>query len=273
MSAEPTSLAGVQQWMQGCILRPDPAAQARAVEEHLAPSATLTAQQRLAIYQRGYLARLRECMGGQFKALRHALGEPLFGDFVEEYLRVHASRSPTLSDLGARFAGYLEATRPDATEPPERREVWADFMVQLARYEWDVFLKFDAAGHEGHALADAATPDDRLAPQPSLSLHCYDFPVDAYYHSVSAGTDPELPARGVTRIAILRKDYRVGMFRLMAPQHELLRRMLEGEPLSAALAATARANAVSPEEAAAAWARWRPAWIEQGFFVPRADSG
>ena len=161
MNPEPESLAALQQWLQGCILQPDPKAQARAVEEHIAPSPTLTPQQRLAIYQRGYLARLRECMAGQFKALHHALGEALFADFVEEYLRVYASRSPTLSDLGDRFTRFLQETRPDATEPPERRELWADFMVELARYEWDVYQKFDAPGHEGsrgHARRSPAAP-------------------------------------------------------------------------------------------------------------------
>ena len=255
--------------MQGCILQPDPTAQAQAIESHIAPSPTLTPQQRLAIYQRGYLARLRECMAGQFKALRHALGENLFGDFVEEYLRVYASRSPTLSELGDRFTRYLEETRPDAAEPPERREPWADFMIDLARYEWDIFQKFDAVGHEGKPFADDATADDRLRLQPSLSLHCYDFPVDAYYHGVSSGTDPEIPYRGVTRIAILRKDFRIGMFRLTGPQHDCLAKIQQGFDVSTALAETAREQNVRPEEAAAAWARWRPHWIAQGFFIPR----
>ena len=188
MSSESEPLAALQQWMLDCILRPDPAAQAGAVADHIAPSPTLTPQQRLAIYQRGYLARLRECMAGQFKALHHALGAELFADFVEEYLRVYASRSPTLSDLGGRFAQYLQETRPDAAQPPAEREPWVDFMIDLARYEWDVFLKFDAAGHEGKPFADEATPDAALRLQPSLSLHHYDFPVDAYYHGVATGT-------------------------------------------------------------------------------------
>lgn len=271
MSSEPQSLAALQRWMQDCILHPDPQAQARAIGERLTPSPTLTPPQRLAIYQRGYLARLRECMAGQFKALRHALGERLFGDFVEEYLRVYASRSPTLSDLGDRFTRFLAETRPDAAEPPERREAWADFMIELARYEWDIFQKFDAAGHEDGTvpLATPATADDRLRCQPSLSVHRYGFPVDAYYHGVATEADPEIPAPGVTHVAILRKEFRVGMFRLAPPQHDCLTKMITGAPLPAALAETACEQNVSAEESAAAWSRWRPRWIEQGFFVDR----
>lgn len=269
MTPEGEPLAALQQWMQDCILHPDPRAQAEAVAARIAPSPTLTAAERLAIYQRGYLARLRECMAGQFRTLRHALGEQLFGDFVAEYLRTYSSRSPTLSDLGDRFARFLEETRPDAAEPPERREEWPDFMIELARYEWDIFLKFDAPGHEGTPLADESVPDDQLQLQPSLSLHRYRFPVDVYYHGVSSREDPAIPTRGVAHLAILRKEFQVGMFRLAPPQYACLQKVQDGAALPAALAATALEEKVTPEMAAEAWARWRPHWISQGFFVAR----
>lgn len=267
MNPELPSLAALQQWMQGCILQPDPVAQREAIAGQIAPSPTLSPAQRLAIYQRGYLARLRECMAGQFKALRQALGEQLFGDFVEAYLAVYASRSPTLSDLGDRFARYLEETRPDAAEPPERREPWADFMVDLARYEWEIFKKFDAPGHEGKPFADLSTPAGELRLQPTLSLHLYRFPVDAYYHEVSRQANPDLPEPSETAIAILRKDYRIGMFRLTRPQYQCLVRMDRGAALPAALVETAGEEGGDPTVAAAFWTRWRPNWIAQVFFI------
>lgn len=248
--------------MLGAIVHPETAPPA-AVAAHIAPSPTLAPRQRLAIYQRGYLARLRECMAGQFRALHHALGEELFGDFVEEYLRVYPSRSPTLSELGARFPQFLQETRPDREQP----EAWVDFMIELARYEWDIFEKFDAPGHEGRPLADLTTPEAALRLQTSLTLHRYDFPVDAYYHGVSIESDPDVPERQPVCMAILRKDYRVGMFRLAAPQYDCLQKMRRGLDLPAALAETAAEQNVTAEAATAAWQRWRPAWIEHGFFA------
>jgi hypothetical protein len=258
---QPPPLGELQQWMLGSILHPETAAPAK-VATHIAPSPTLAPRQRLAIYQRGYLARLRECMAGQFRALHHALGDELFGDFVEEYLRAHPSRSPTLSELGARFAQFLHETRPDRAQP----EPWVDFMIELARYEWDIFQKFDAPGHEGRPLAELTTRDADLRLQSSLSLHRYDFPVDAYYHEVSIDGDPDVPELHAICMAILRKDYRVGMFRLAPPQYDCLRKMSGGQDLPTALSETASEQNVTAEAATAAWQRWRPAWIEQGFF-------
>src|SRR5262249_2850896 len=108
MSSEGESLGALQAFMEGCILKPDPVGQADAIRAFIAPSAALSPHERLAIYQKGYFSRLLQCMEGQFKALRHTLGNPLFADFVAEYLRAYPSRSTTLSELGARFPAYLE---------------------------------------------------------------------------------------------------------------------------------------------------------------------
>lgn len=97
-------LAQVQQFMQAALVRQDgapvDAPHAQQVQAHIAPGARLSAAQHLAIYQRGYYARLLQCMQGQFKALGHALGPQLFADFAREYLRQTPSRSPTLALLG-----------------------------------------------------------------------------------------------------------------------------------------------------------------------------
>jgi len=260
-------LHALEAWMQGCILRPDRAMQAESIRAHLVASPTLSPAARLAIYQRGYVARLLQCLEGQFKALCHTLGKELFADFVAEYLRAHPSRSSTLSDLGARFPDYLEETRPDAGLPPAEREAWADFMVDLARYEWALYLAFDMEGHEGSPLADPATPDAALRPQLSLRLSRHAFPVDAYHHGVRSGLSPEMPAPLDTRLCVLRKDFRIGIFRLTAPQHDFLARARAGQDIETALRETAAEHGVTAGEAAEAWGRWRGRWIEQGFFV------
>jgi hypothetical protein len=237
------------------------------VAAQLTPSATLSAAQRLAVYQRGYFARLLSCMAGQFKALRHALGEELFADFVEVYLSQHPSRSPTLSDLGQHFADYLEASRPDAELPTEQRESWADLMVDLARYEWQLFLKFDGPGPEDLPMAGASTPDEALRIQPSLSLHQYRFAVDSYCHAVTQGEDPPMPGQQTTRLALLRNQYRVGIFRLTPAQSHFLQGMLNGLSVSQALTATASQFNTPAQEARQYWQNWRQGWVRSGFFV------
>ncbi|WP_437592864.1 HvfC/BufC family peptide modification chaperone [Sorangium sp. So ce1000] len=253
--------------MQDRILHPDPLAQADAVRGRIAPPPTPGPQERLLIYQRGYVARLLQCMEGQFKALCHTLGKQLFADFVAEYLKVHPSRSRTLADLGARFPLFLEQTRPDAELEPSEREAWIDFMIDLARHEWAIYAMWDVEGNEGKPSASIFTPDRALRLLPCLSLHHYSFPVDTYYQAVAEGKSPNVPGPDDLRLAILRKDFRIGTFRLTVPQYDFLLRMKDVHDIASALDQTAAQHGASRDVAVEAFGRWRTRWIEQGFFV------
>ena len=176
------------------------------------PSPRLTGADGLAIYQRGYFLRIASCMREQFPALCHALGEALFDDFVADYIRERPPESHTLYDLGRRFPALLEREPAGPGAAGGERETWIDFMVDLARFERQVFAMFDAPGHEGKPFADAATPDRRLRLQPCFALGAYRFPVAAYYHAVRLGQPAPLPpARGQLRGA--------GADRLRHPHH------------------------------------------------------
>jgi hypothetical protein len=178
-----------------------------AIEGRLASLAGLSGAEGLAIYQRGYFLRIASCMREQFPALCHALGEPLFNDFVSEYIRERPPESHTLYDLGRRFPLFLEQSRPDRDQPTQTREVWIDFMVDLARFERQMFVMFDAPGHEGKSFAGPATADDRLRLQPAFDLGAYRFPVAAYYHAVRQKQRVELPPAEAGFVALVRTDY------------------------------------------------------------------
>ena len=183
MSAEPIALHAVQLWMQDALAFPRRVERQR-IETMLASSPGLSGAEGLAIYQRGYFLRLASCMREQFPALCHALGKDLFDDFVADYIREQPPQSHTLYDLGRRFPAFLEQNRPDRELAPGERESWIDFMIDLARFERQVFAMFDAPGHEGKAFAGPATPDDRLRLQSCFDLGAYRYPVFAYYHAV-----------------------------------------------------------------------------------------
>jgi hypothetical protein len=108
---------------------------------------------------------------------------------------------------------------------------------------------------------------EALRLQPSLSLHRYSFPVDAYYHGIAEGMSPDVPGPLEVRLCILRKDFRIGIFRLSTPQYDCLKKMETKGDIASALHETAAEHGVSPEEAARAFGQWRSRWIEQGFFV------
>jgi hypothetical protein len=264
-------LAETQAWMLQALRFPQQT-EAGSSERLFAGSENLSARAGLAIYQRAFFLRLADCMRLQFPALCHALGVDLFNAFVADYLRDHPPESHTLYDLGRRFAGYLEASRPDRAQAPENREVWIDFMVDLASFERQVFVLFDAPGHEGRPYANDETPDGDLVFQSCCALGAYRFPVAPYYHAVRAGNDPSLPPYQPTFIAMARRDYVTQMVPISAQQYAFLNILAQGGSFEDGFAEvaqqTGRDRAVLRQE----WSipgGARSHWVRAGILVPR----
>lgn len=259
------SLAAAQHWMRQALVRPHRAGNASA---WLSGGGRLDAVAGLAVYQRGYVLRLANCMREQFPALCHALGQSLFDDFVAGYIERHPPESHTLYDLGRRFPDDLEDTRPDADQPPEGREGWIDFMIDLARFERAVFVLFDAPGHEGRPFADAGTPDDALRLQPAFTLGAYRYPVAAYYHAVRQREAAPLPSAAPSFVALVRTDYLTRTIPLTEPHFRLLAAMADGAGVAAALEAVAEHLGVTADEARRGWeSTVRNRWLDWGFFI------
>ncbi|MDB5692475.1 MAG: hypothetical protein JWO81_1538 [Alphaproteobacteria bacterium] len=274
MSGEAAALQSVQHWMHDAIAFPRRAGRDE-IDRLLASSPGLSAAEGLAVYQRGYFQRIASCMREQFPATGHALGAPLFDDFVADYLRERPPESHTLYDLGRRFPSWLEETRPDRDAPPEKRETWADFMVDLARFERAVFAMFDAPGHEGKPFARAATPDERLRLQPCFALGAYDFPVPAYYHAVRLDQPAPLPPARQSFAALVRSDYVTRTIPLSAPHYRFLEAMTEGGGVEDGIAAVARHLALAPDEVRRSWRAadgGRQRWIDWHFFIDAAEA-
>lgn len=258
------ALAAVQGRMHEALILPgaDPglAGDVFASGGRLSPAAGL------AIYQRGYFLRIAACMREQFPALRHALGDGLFDDFVADYIRDCPPVRHTLYDLGRRFDGWMGANRPDG----ESREPWIDFMIDLARFEYAVFAMFDTEGAEGRPFAGPDTPDDRLRLQPAFALGAYDFPVAEYYHAVRRGEAPSPPEPARGYVALVRTDYVIRTVSLSETQHGFLAEMQAGRSAEAALVEVAARRGLDPGEVDRSWREEqgsRARWIEWGFFV------
>ena len=197
-------LPELQRWMLDALVAPHGT---DGVGERLTASPTMDPRARLAIYQRSYILRLAKCLAEQFPALAHALGAPLFDDFAREYLAACPSDAYTLYELGRRFPGWLETSRPDRALSPDDREDWIDFMVDLARYERELFRLFDAPGHEGGVWPTADVPDARLVLQPCFALAQYRYPVAWYYQEVRHERAPRVPPRA----SLLRRHRAAGL--------------------------------------------------------------
>lgn len=283
-----TELESLQRWMQDAIMQREEARAGFApvddglatvvsrgeVEGLVLPSATLTGAGRLAIYQRSYRARLLQSLQTTFPALHGALGEELFNRFALDYLREHPPHGYTLDRLADEFPLHLARTRPDADAPPDRREQWPDFIVELAAFELAFIKVFDGPGLEGRESPDAseitALADDRVlearpVPAPCLRLFACSYPVHAYLLSSRRGESPGLPAPAESFVCMTRRDYRVSIHELTRTQFEFVRALDGRRSVAHALRPGAPPDA--PHQPPVSAVRdWLCDWAAEGFF-------
>jgi hypothetical protein len=235
---------------------------------------------RLGIYWNAYFARLQDCLRDEFPVLRINLGEELFDDFVSGYLEAQPPSSYTLARLGANFANYLSETRPvreDCTDIPNAPD-WADFIADLAAFEWGLSDAFDGPGTE-HLKRSLPNSLDHLSDQsddlqltfaPCLHLHAYQFPVHAYHAAVKAGDEPEHCPPRQTFLAITRQDFIVKYYPLGATEYSLLKRLLSGESLSEALEGIWSEDDSTMQDVDDGIKHWFVKWTRAGFIMKTA---
>lgn len=266
MSAPSSSdLDDLQRWFRTAVQEPE--VSVPGLDGIIQPSVRQTSAERLAVYQRGYLLRLLECMRAKYPALRHALGADLFDEFAADYLRAHPSRSYTLLELDRHFSEHLAATRPDVA--PGSGEPWPDFVVDLARLERLVMRVFEGPGLERtpgwKPVVLPPAPDDRweaavIAPAPTLRILRSSYPVGRYLLAVYRGGHPSLPLPEPTFLALGRREYEVQLYELTEAGCLVLESLLDGTTLG-----TAVHRAALPIEGEA-WA-WFSTWVETGLFT------
>ena len=270
---DPPNLKSLQEWMQKSLVFPRLTDEAHTADT-IRSSSRLSSQEKLGIYQRSYYLRLLKCMDEQFPVLRQALGEELFKDFACEYLKDFPSKSYTLYNLGQRFPRYLAETRPDRELPPEQREQWIDFMIDLAQWELDLFMMYDAPGHEGKQFASPETPDERLALQPCFSLHHYQFPVSWYYYATREKEDPAIPSAEKSWIVLLRRDFLTRIYPVPKISYSFLEKISQGKIISEALQEIVNEFHSDGEIFSQQWNApngTKEVWIQSGFLVDRND--
>lgn len=288
------SLSAIQRWMQAVITHPagvtagaDSAAARSEIDAGpeqldaiIRPSRQLTSDERLAIYGNAYFARLLECLRTIFPLVARTVGHEAFDDLAMDYLQRYPSRSYTLDRLGDRFMDYLGASRPDLDDQGRPTEDWPDFLIDLARFEWEIDEVFDGPGVEGRALLSAEQlqgieparwPEARLVPVPCLRLLAFRFPVNDYYTALRQADDtkppPEMPAPAATFVALTRRNFVVRRHPLSEAQAGLLGRLAAGERLGAALESLLKASEINVETFAGDLQAWFRGWTEAGFFL------
>ncbi|MGZ0169589.1 MAG: HvfC/BufC family peptide modification chaperone [Planctomycetales bacterium] len=281
------SLAALQRWVQEVITHPNgisagiesPTAReqvdidASQIEDVVERSSRLGSAERLAVYGNAYFARLIECLGEEFPATRHALGEETFDSFALGYIQHSPSSSYSLGYLGERFAQYLIDTRPTDVPKPG----WPDFLIDLATLERTYAEVFDGLGPETletlkpedlQAIPPELVSEIRFIPVPSLRLLEVSFAVHEYVTAVRRDRSPEIPMPAETLLVITRRDYVVRRGTVSRAEFQLLRAIRDGNTLGGAIEIAAQEMPVgSADDFAASLSKWFQHWSSAGWFL------
>jgi len=231
------------------------------VDRVVLPSTTLTAVERVGVYQGMYLLRMIEALEGDYPAVAHFLGEEKFAEVVTRYVAQHPSTSYTFNRLGERFPEFLKASRGIPRK---------SFVADLARLELAVTEVFDApesAAWPADAVAtipEDAWPGAVLKPIAAFRLGAYGYPVNAYLQSVKEENhDHPDVGRKATFVAVWRKGFEVWRLDLSKPAYEFLGALAKGRPFGKAVAAAARGIQGNPGDQLFRWLR---DWVAEGMF-------
>lgn len=286
----PRSLRTLQQWLQSVITHPNgvtagivDAQQAISLTpdqiESVVPASTqLDAISKIEVYGNAYYARLIECLGEEFPAVKAALTANTFDSFAFSYLQQFPSTSYTLSDLGGNFAEFLDRTKPTDAE----EHGWANFLIDLARLEWHYSEIFNGPGTETideltPEMLQSITPEQfascRLVPAPCVRLDQFRFPVHEYATAVRKKKDsPTLPAAETTRLVMTRFQYIVRRVAVSEAEYAVLDELVNvnnnDEPIGSILDRVAETWGDSMQEHLQSWFE---RWAAAGYFIAVED--
>jgi hypothetical protein len=262
--AEELSLRAIQQWFLSVTTHPESAQlgvmdQAKVVPPTDLPRvvrgrAGASALDGLEIYHQSYFSRLEECLADDYPALKFAIGGSAFEDLCRAYTLAHPSRSPNLNGFGSRLPSFIEQ---DAAK-------WGRFVAELSRLEWAIVEVLHAPASQGFSAERLATiPAERLAdvrftPNPALRMLSFEYPINRFFQAFLDGEEPAVPESVPSSVVVIRSGYRIRRLDLRQSQATLLRRLIAGEPLGAALA-----GVTTDQEAIESWFR---EWTSHGVF-------
>ncbi|WP_144394694.1 DNA-binding domain-containing protein [Pleionea sediminis] len=264
------TLKNIQHWMQQALIFPGQVDK-KSIDINVSHTSQLTASESLGIYQRSYYARLLSCLREQYPALCYCLGESVFNAFAQDYLFEYPSNSYSLHELGERFPSYLQKTRPDAELPEKKQEAWINFMIDLAYFERQAFIMFDAPGDEANLLEKLSDnmDDNQLKPQRAIALISTRFPVANYYCQVRDNQSPKLPPLHTTYTVLVRKNYKTRLVTMNELEYSLLKNFIEYSNITTAINQVITVNGVNQVELMKDWSKpkgIREQWLKLGVF-------
>jgi hypothetical protein len=164
---------------------------AEDIEQDIISTANALAEHRLGTYYNAYRIRLIDCLAVDYSALENYLGREAFENMALDYLQHYPSTHPSVRWFGKNLPAYLQEFYNGDT---------AEFVQELASYEWAHTMVFDAADSEQLFLLEdmaqvpaEAWPGLRFEFQPAMLWLDLHWNVPLMKTALDAGT--ELPSQ------------------------------------------------------------------------------
>lgn len=228
----------------------------------------LSPEQRVAVYAGMYRTRLLDCLAQDFAKLRVALGSEAFEQWMERYLRVHPSTSPTLRNIGRHLPDFL---RTQAEEPARQ------WLADLAQLEWsrvDVLDRIDEPLMSSHELArHAATGFSELRLR-AVSAHVVlrlASPVIPLWRALAEGhSQPpatELASSPSHAVLVWRRPDQCVYHRAADDLEATCLTLLGAQPTAFADLCALASETLAPRSAAMRMAALLTSWLEEGLLA------
>ena len=110
-----------------------------AIEADIVSTENALAEHRLGTYYNAYRIRLIDALATDFSALQQYLGREAFENLILDYLHHYPSTQPSVRWVGRHLTDYLQQHYYSED---------AEFLLELAQYEWAQASVFDAAASD-----------------------------------------------------------------------------------------------------------------------------
>lgn len=190
--------------------------------------AGLPAAQRMQIYGNGYVLRLRETIDTDHELLGIYLGDDLFDQMVEGYVRSHPSTYRSLRQFADALPEYLSSDDFFSQYPQ---------ISELAAFERRLINAFDAADSEQATFAELQSIPPQQWPEIQFRFHasvqifrCKTNAVESWQALKQQQTPPQPEVGELRTWLIWRGQERLTEFMSISPsQHALLLGFLQGK--------------------------------------------
>lgn len=153
------------------------------IEQYITETETVSIQTRLGIYHNAYHARLIEALASNFPYLNVYLGDEAFHQMSLAYIKSHPSTFRSIRWYGDELATYLK-TYFDSEQ---------HYLCELAEFEWNMTLAFDASDDSSFQIEQMAVipaqawGEMELVAHPSLRRMNFIWDVVAIWEAMAKG--------------------------------------------------------------------------------------